>query len=197
MSKEAMKLALELAQEGVEIHSPNSPEYKVCSALIEALANHCEDNLDMVKQERPDGGIGGCATCGAAYADQIIKQEQGEPVYHLRSYGDVTKDELVRYIATGDINATPQPAQKQGEPVGVTYKEVADAMNSLMMGDSTQLQIAENLGNKKLYTTPQQHTPLTDEQRFDLLTQFEPHKNKWEAPAILIDMVEAAHGIKE
>jgi hypothetical protein len=39
--------------------------------------------------------------------------------------------------------------------------------------------------------------PLTHEQRFDLLTKFEPHKNKWEASAILIDMVEIAHGIKE
>jgi hypothetical protein len=47
------------------------------------------------------------------------------------------------------------------------------------------------------YTTPQQRKPLNHEQRFDLLTAFEPHKNKWEAPAILIDMVEAAHGIKE
>lgn len=47
-----------------------------------------------------------------------------------------------------------------------------------------------------LYTTPPQRKPLTHEQRFDLLTSFEPHKNKWEAPAILIDMVEAAHGIK-
>lgn len=37
MNIEAMKRALELAHEGVEIHSPNSPEYKVCSALI-ALA---------------------------------------------------------------------------------------------------------------------------------------------------------------
>ena len=44
--------------------------------------------------------------------------------------------------------------------------------------------------------TPQRN-PLTHEQRFDLLTKFEPHKNKWEAPAILIDMVEAAHNIKE
>lgn len=44
---------------------------------------------------------------------------------------------------------------------------------------------------------PLQRKPLTHEQRFDLLTKFEPHKNKWEAPAILIDMVEAAHGIKE
>lgn len=39
--------------------------------------------------------------------------------------------------------------------------------------------------------------PLTHEQRFDLLTKFEPHKNKWEAPAILIDMVEAVHGIRK
>lgn len=44
---------------------------------------------------------------------------------------------------------------------------------------------------------PAQRKPLTHEQRFDLLTKFEPHKNKWEAPAILIDMVEAAHGIGE
>ena len=42
-----------------------------------------------------------------------------------------------------------------------------------------------------------QRKPLTHAQRFDLLTAFEQHKNKWEAPAILIDMVEAAHNIKE
>ena len=57
--------------------------------------------------------------------------------------------------------------------------------------------------NLPLYTTPpyvpteRQRKPLTHEQRFDLLTKFEPYKDKWEAPAILIDMVEAAHGIKE
>lgn len=37
LQTEALKLAFELAHEGVEIHSPNSPEYKVCAALI-ALA---------------------------------------------------------------------------------------------------------------------------------------------------------------
>ena len=30
--------ALELAREGVEMHAPHAPEYKVCAALIEALA---------------------------------------------------------------------------------------------------------------------------------------------------------------
>jgi hypothetical protein len=38
MTQEALKLALE----GVEIHSPNSPEYIVCAALIEALAQEQE-----------------------------------------------------------------------------------------------------------------------------------------------------------
>ena len=63
---------------------------------------------------------------------------------------------------------------------------------------ATKEQIREAMiFNLPLYTTPPQRKPLTHEQRFDLLTKFEPHKNKWEAPAILIDMVEAAHGIKE
>jgi len=48
-----------------------------------------------------------------------------------------------------------------------------------------------------LYTSPPQRKPLTHEQRFDVLTKFEPHKHEWHAPAILIDLVEAAHGIKE
>ena len=52
-------------------------------------------------------------------------------------------------------------------------------------------------GKHTLYTTPPQRKPLTHEQRFDLLTKFEHYKNKWGALAILIDMVEAAHGIKE
>lgn len=48
-----------------------------------------------------------------------------------------------------------------------------------------------------LYTRPPQRKPLTHEQRVDLLAKFEAHKHEWHAPAILIDMVEAAHGIKE
>lgn len=47
------------------------------------------------------------------------------------------------------------------------------------------------------FIDPPQRNPLNHEQRFDLLTKFEAHKHEWHAPAILIDMVEAAHGIKE
>ena len=48
-----------------------------------------------------------------------------------------------------------------------------------------------------IHTTPPKRKPLTHEQRIDLLAKFEAHKHEWHAPAILIDMVEAAHGIKE
>jgi len=36
-----------------------------------------------------------------------------EPVYHLRQFGDVTKEQLDRYMATGDINAQPAPVQER------------------------------------------------------------------------------------
>ena len=36
------------------------------------------------------------------------KQEQGEPVFHLKQYGDVTKEQLDCYIATGRIDTHPQ-----------------------------------------------------------------------------------------
>ena len=45
-------------------------------------------------------------------------------------------------------------AQPEQEPVAVTYGEVADAMNSLWNGTLEQHQIAEQMANKKLYTTP-------------------------------------------
>jgi len=39
--------------------------------------------------------------------------------------------------------------------------------------------------------------PLTHEQRLDVMTEFEKHRMKWDDISILIDMVEAAHGIKD
>jgi len=38
---------------------------------------------------------------------------QQEPFYHLRQYGDVTKEQLDRYMATGDINPTPPAPQRK------------------------------------------------------------------------------------
>ena len=47
MTQEVLKLALE----GVEIHSPNSPEYIVCAALIEALREHAMREVQRLGQE--------------------------------------------------------------------------------------------------------------------------------------------------
>lgn len=46
-----------------------------------------------------------------------------------------------------------------------------------------------------LFTSPPKRQPLTHEQRLDLLIEFEPSKSNWNAESILIDMVEAKHGI--
>jgi hypothetical protein len=54
---------------------------------------------------------------------------------------------------TGKVWKPVQPAPVQ-EPVAVTYKEVADTMNALWGGTLKQVQIATELANKKLYTTP-------------------------------------------
>ena len=52
------------------------------------------------------------------------------------------------------------------EPVACgTYQEVTDTMNALWAGTLEQVQIAEEMKNKKLYTAPPQRTwqGLTDE----------------------------------
>ena len=54
MTQEALKLAFE----GVEIHSPNSPEYIVCAALIEALREHALREVQRLGQEIEQEPVG-------------------------------------------------------------------------------------------------------------------------------------------
>ena len=58
------------------------------------------------------------------------------------------------------------------EPASVTYKEVQDSMNALEKGDLRQQVIAEELGQRKLYTAPPQRTwvGLTAEQAAECWT---------------------------
>jgi hypothetical protein len=59
--------------------------------------------------------------------------------------------------------ATPPAAQPAvQEPVAVTYKEVADTMNALWGGTLKQVQIATELANTKLYTTPPAQPAVPD-----------------------------------
>ena len=58
---------------------------------------------------------------------------------------------LYECVACSSNNYPAQPAQ---EPASVTYKEVQDSMNALEKGTLYQQVIAEELGQRKLYTTP-------------------------------------------
>jgi hypothetical protein len=55
-------------------------------------------------------------------------------------------------------------------------------------------QPCQSLCDEPCTTTPKRQ-PLTHEKRVDLLTAFAPSRSSWNAESILIDMVEAAHGI--
>jgi hypothetical protein len=66
--------------------------------------------------------------------------------------------------------AKPMQEQPAQEPSSVTYKEVQDSMNALEKGSLYQQVIAEELGERKLYTAPPQRpwVGLT-EQEFQLI----------------------------
>ena len=85
-----------------------------------------------------------------------------------------------------------QPAQ---EPASITYKEVANSMNELRKGTVEQRQIAAEMEYKRLYATPPQRKPLTDEQLADFLGD-EYHTMTAEELRYF-RLAEAAHGIKE
>ena len=92
---------------------------EVLKLALEVLVSY--RNSPYIKQSHPKRWANGNKAI-KAIEEALAKQEQDEPVYHLRSYGDVTKDEFERYIATGDINATPP----QRTWVGLTVEEIAD-----------------------------------------------------------------------
>jgi len=116
MSKEAMKLALEAAY----------------LAGFNASGEGYNGEFPFGgKNQNPEHDSMWCKDRDNDLEEALAKQEQGEPVYHLRSYGDVTKDEFERYIATGDINATPQ----QRTWVGFTELEMAEFVKTMERGN--------------------------------------------------------------
>jgi hypothetical protein len=79
-----------------------------------------------------------------------------EPVYHLRQFGDVTKEQLDRYMATGDINPPPAPVQsaERGEPVAQGSKEHLKIMMEEIAWEG-RLELSDALANiDEFYTTP-------------------------------------------
>ena len=169
MNQEALKLALEAMK------SFQNGTNGLYEGEFEEEIKACEEALAQPEQE-PDG-----------YVQKVIDAlyENSDPV-------SVEAAELLEHMA--------QPEQ---EPVAWINWCAATGERSVSFECESELasqplysgvtQITQDRYSNDI----QQRKPLTHEQRFDLLTKFEPHKNKWEAPAILIDMVEAAHSIKE
>jgi hypothetical protein len=132
-----------------------------------------EDFADVIKYDNEQDDIGSKACCGvlsyhphsesckAKQAITAIKAALAQPAQEP-DHGD----ELTIAYMSGVHRGKELAAQPAQEPVSVTYKEVADAMNSLWNGTLEQHQIAQQMANKKLFTTPQQRpwVGLTDAQ---------------------------------
>jgi hypothetical protein len=71
----------------------------------------------------------------------------GEPI-------NIEKLKAFEAIVRADEREQALAAPTVQEPVAVTYKEVADTMNALWGGTLAQVQIAMEMANRKLYTTP-------------------------------------------
>jgi hypothetical protein len=92
--------ALKLALEGVEIHSPNSPEYIVCAALIEALRENAMREVQRLGQEieqEPVAWINehGHIDCGL---DAILDPTGWTPLYtHPPQRKPLTDEEIAEF----------------------------------------------------------------------------------------------------
>jgi uncharacterized low-complexity protein len=123
----------------------------------------------------------------AKRVDDIFKQALAAPTVQDSTCSETLRAQGKAYPRTCKkcgkgpcIGASKQPPAAQPapvqEPVAVTYKEVADTMNALWGGTLKQVQIAMELANKKLYTTPpaaqRQWVGLTDEEWQDLSDRY-------------------------
>jgi hypothetical protein len=120
---EALDLALEALEKSTDNFPANVQHRKAITAIKQARAldKMAENDRELGLDYEPADGTqvskvwwdGEKLMAKPIPFVEFYKPVQ-EPVYHLRQYGDVTKEQLDRYIATGDINPQPVPVQ---EPV--------------------------------------------------------------------------------
>ena len=101
-------------------------------------------------------------------------------------YANVRPERDILISIAAIREALAQPEQDQFKPDWNTEAVLVEEMQRM----------AKRIEELEALVQPQRK-PLTHEQRLDLLAAFEPSKTSWNAESILIDMVEAAHGIKE
>ena len=95
---------------------------------------------------------------------QAIAELEREKEIHDRHCNQGEWKGVCKY---SDSNCPTIAELESQEPVACgTYQEVTDTMNALWAGTLEQVQIAEEMKNKKLYTAPPQRTwqELTDEE---------------------------------
>jgi hypothetical protein len=127
------------------------------------------------------------------YKMKHLSFERDGEIGTIDAWGKVLWEPDLSLISEGDA-----PVQ---EPVAWMYQEYRPAfMGDLQWFDEVQFVQPPNDPERfrnivPLYASPPQRQPLTHEQRLELLTAFEEWKHDWNAVSILIDIVEAAHGI--
>ena len=97
-----------------------------------------------------------------AFENHLITNATSSNLDMTGHIAELVKEALANHIEDN----LAMVAQLEQEPASVTYKEVADTMNCLWYGNVEQVQMAELLESKKLYTTPPKRTwvGLTDEE---------------------------------
>jgi hypothetical protein len=117
MKDEALKLALSCIKSSVEYKRGNATFVEAAEDVERALAAPVQN-----------GGVGGCAMCGAAYEDQVIKApvqsaERGEPVAWVREHelplapGDAFSW-VETFVHKTPLYMHPAPAAPVQEPWG-------------------------------------------------------------------------------
>lgn len=135
--------ALKLAREGVEIHSLNSPEYIVCTALIEALAQPEQGAVASVWDE--------------GYQQGVQDERTSESNIGIAGFG--AKVEPARqnpYRAT-----PPQRKEPEQEPCGWQYYHDGKWHNGLETNNHRANTEAAGVPVRDVYPSPQRK-PLTN-----------------------------------
>jgi hypothetical protein len=116
--------------------------------------------------------------------EEALNQEQGEPVGYTDEHGNAYQYGYTgpKFAPNIQLYTTPQPKQKQGEPVALKPCGYASAEKK-MCRKCGQVH-AEAIFD----TTPQQRKPLTDEQIYEI------HENSSNLTEFT-RAIEAAHGI--
>ena len=87
------------------------------------------------------------------------KAEQDKPVFHLKQYGDVTKEQLDCYIATGRIDTHPQP--KQEDYLSTAYRLANELRCHLAIAPAPQHRKWVDLTGEELETLLRENRSLT------------------------------------